>query len=116
MGCRRQPHVVVWPGHDVGREYWPPGLPRERTQTAFVAVFASLGYALCEGASPEVGYQKIPLFAPTHAAPQLATGRWSSELELGKAEDIEHGLHELEGALYGSVVVIQKRPMPPLAE
>jgi len=36
-----------WPGRDVDREYWPPGVPRERTRDAFVAAFASLGYAVC---------------------------------------------------------------------
>jgi len=31
---------------------------------------------------------------------------------LGKSEDIEHGLRDIEGALYGSVVVIMMRPIP----
>jgi hypothetical protein len=105
-----------WPGQDVGKEYWPPGVPRDRTQDAFLAAFASLGYRVCEGESPEAGYEKIALFAdvdgrPTHAARQLTSGRWSSKL--GKAEDIEHGLHGLEGTLYGNVVFIMKRPVPP---
>jgi hypothetical protein len=102
-----------WPSRDVAKEYWPPGVPRERTRAAFVAVFASLGYTECEGELPETGYEKIALFAdaadrPTHAARQKPNGRWSSKL--GKAEDIEHELHTLEGVLYGSVVLILKRP------
>ena len=32
-----------WPGPDPEREYWPPGVPRDRTRTAFVAAFASFG-------------------------------------------------------------------------
>jgi len=112
-------HTWWWPGRDVGREYWPAGVPRERTRDAFVAAFASLGYTVCEGEDPESGYEKIALFAdgdarPTHAARQLSGGRWSSKL--GKAEDIEHALRDLEGALYGSVVVLLKRPVPPTAE
>ena len=93
-----------------------PGVSRERTRDAFVAMFASLGYAVCEGEDPEEGYERIALFAdgdgrPTHAARQLSNGRWSSKL--GKAEDIEHGLHDLEGMLYGSVVLLMKRTAPP---
>jgi hypothetical protein len=107
-------HLWWWPGQDVAKEYWPPGIPRERTRAAFVAVFASLGYTICEGDGLETGYEKIALFAdadgrPTHAARQLPSGLWSSKL--GKAEDIEHRLHDLEGTLYGSVVFIMKRPV-----
>ena len=84
-----------------------------------MAAFASLGYPVCAGEDLEAGYERIALFAdgdgrPTHAARQLLNGRWSSKL--GKAEDIEHGLHDLEGALYGSVVLILKRLVPPLTE
>jgi hypothetical protein len=111
-------HKWWWPGTDVEREYWPPGVPRERTQDAFVAVFASLGCTVCEGENPEAGYEKIALFAdvdgkPTHAARQLPNGRWSSKL--GKSEDIEHGLHDLEGTLYGKVLLILKRTQAPTA-
>ncbi|HVS35940.1 MAG TPA: hypothetical protein VMS17_10200 [Gemmataceae bacterium] len=101
-----------WPGRDAEREYWPPGVPRERMRGAFVAAFASLGYAACEGEGPEAGYEKIALFAdadgrPTHAARQLPSGRWTSKL--GVAEDIEHDLHDLEGVIYGAVVLVMKR-------
>ncbi len=107
-------HLWWWPGQDAAKEYWPSGIPRERTRDAFIAVFASLGYTMCEGDGPEAGYEKIALFAdadcrPTHAARQLPSGLWSSKL--GKAEDIEHKLHDLEGTLYGSVVLIMKRPV-----
>ncbi len=102
-----------WPGQDVQKEYWPAGVPRERTRDAFVAAFAVVGYALCDGDGLEPGYEKIALFAdtegrPTHAARQLVpSGRWTSKL--GKREDIEHNLRDLEGGLYGSVVLIMKR-------
>ncbi len=80
--------------------------------TLFVAAFASLGYTVCEGEGPEAGCEKIALFAdadgrPTHASRQLPGGRWTSKL--GKLEDIEHELHDLEGAVYGAVVLILKR-------
>jgi hypothetical protein len=106
-------HAWWWPGRDAEREYWPSGVPRERTRDAFEAAFASLGYTVCDGEGPEAGYEKIALFAdgdgrPTHAARQLPSGRWTSKL--GKLEDIEHGLRDLEGAIYGAVVLITKRP------
>jgi hypothetical protein len=104
-----------WPSRDAAKEYWPPEVPRERTLPAFVAAFATLGYAVCKGSAPEEGYEKIALFAdtegrPTHAARQLTSGRWSSKL--GKREDIEHVLRDLEGELYGAVVLIMKRSLP----
>src|SRR5207249_2247104 len=90
-----------WPGPDLEREYWPPGILREANLPAFQAVFASLGYVVCSGEEIELGFDKIALFGdaqgkPKHAARQLPNGRWTSNL--GKAEDIEHALHDLEGA------------------
>jgi hypothetical protein len=60
----------------------------------------------------EPGFEKVALFAdasgmPQHAARQLATGRWTSKL--GRMEDIEHALRDLEGGIYGSVVLLLKR-------
>lgn len=103
-----------WPGPDVEREYWPPGVSRERSLESFRAAFASLGYDSCPSDSPEPGFEKIALFAgadgiPTHAARQLSNGRWTSKL--GKREDIEHDLHDLTGDVYGSVYLIMKRPV-----
>ena len=102
-----------WPDADpTAAAFWPPGVPVEETLDAFAAAFASLGYTVCDGEGPETGYEKIALFAdadgrPTHASRQLPGGRWTSKL--GRAEDIEHGLHELEGAIYGAVVRIMMR-------
>ncbi len=100
-----------WPGEGLDNDYWPPGVPRERTQEAFVAAFATLGYVVCDSEDFEAGYEKIALFAdadgPTHASRQLANGRWSSKL--GKLEDIEHWLHDLEGNVYGKVAVVMRR-------
>lgn len=84
-----------------------------------MAAFASLGYTVCEDEGLEAGYEKVALFAdatgrPTHAARQLSGGRWTSKL--GTAEDIDHGLYDLEGAIYGAVVLVMKRAAPPGAE
>ncbi len=93
--------------------FWPVRIPRVETIPAFVAVFMSLGYVACDGETPEPGQEKVALFAdvnniPTHAARQLSNGRWTSKL--GKAEDIEHELHALEGDIYGTVALVMKRP------
>ena len=106
-----------WPSEDLDNDYWPPGVPRERTQDVIVAAFATLGYVVCESEEFEAGYEKIALFAdadgPTHAGRQLANGRWSSKL--GKLEDIEHELHDLEGEEYGVVALILKRASASIA-
>ncbi len=102
-----------WPvGLD--KTYWPDSVPCEVTLEAFREAFATLGYVVCTGEESELGFQKIAVFAneqgiPKHAARQLDTGRWASKL--GKMEDIEHALHDLEGTVYGSVVLIMKRPL-----
>jgi hypothetical protein len=107
------PNEWWWPLANPSEGHWPGGVPRERTLNAFRAAFATLGYTETLGEELEVGFQKIALFAdasgiPTHAARQLMNGRWTSKL--GQAEDIEHDLHDLEGDIYGMVVVIMKRP------
>jgi len=104
-----------WPGPDLVKEYWPPDVPRSETLAAFQQVFALLGYVPCEGEALETGFEKVACFAnvqgkPTHAARQLPAGRWTSKL--GKMEDIEHDLHDLEGAVYGTVVLLMRRARP----
>jgi hypothetical protein len=106
-----------WPISDPVDEqpFWPLGVVREVTLPAFVAVFAILGYAPCDGDTLDAAEEKVALFAngrsePTQAARQLANGLWTSKL--GNAEDIEHELHALEGDIYGTVVQILKRPRP----
>ena len=82
---------------------------------AFRQVFVMHGYAVCDQIDPEPGYEKIAIFTdadgcPTHAARQLSSGVWTSKL--GRLEDIEHALHDLEGTEYGSVVLLMKRLLP----
>jgi hypothetical protein len=83
----------------------------EETLEAFVAAFATCRFTPCTGEEFEQGFERIALFAvadvPTHAARQLASGRWTSKL--GMLEDIEHELHAVSGDLYGAVVLILKR-------
>ena len=99
---------------DVKEVFWPAGVTRAETLTAFRDAFASVGFVLCENEDIEAGFEKIALFAndqhtPLHAARQKANGRWTSKL--GEREDIEHALRDLVGEAYGTVVLIMKRPV-----
>jgi hypothetical protein len=101
-----------WPEEGPGI-YWPAEIPREETLSAFSGLFAWLGYSLCANPDYDAGFEKIALFAddhdfPTHAARQLPNGRWTSKL--GRGEDIEHALFDLEGKEYGKVRLVMRRP------
>ena len=100
-----------WPDTP-GRNHWPAGVPREETLAAFAAAYATLGYGPAATAEPEVGVEKVAVYAragrPTHAARQLPSGRWTSKL--GSGPDIEHELAGLEGAIYGTVALVLGRP------
>jgi hypothetical protein len=104
-----------WPvdADPLQKAYWPPNALRTLTLEAFCEAFATLGYAVCNDDRSEAGYEKVALFAllgePKHAARQLPSGRWTSKL--GRGEDIEHGLHDLTGMVYGSVVLVLKRAL-----
>lgn len=92
---------------------WPEGIDREPTVAAFVAAFATVGYAPCSDASIEQGVEKIALYsqgaAPTHAARLLPSGRWTSKL--GQHVDIEHAtLDAIAGGLYGEPFLFFSRP------
>ena len=105
-----------WPDADPDDDaiFWPPTVPVQETVDAFVAAFATLGYAPSVGEEPEPGFEKVALFAsgavPTHAARQLPSGRWTNKL--GLREDIEHDLHAVSGEAYGTVVLVLKRSIP----
>ena len=115
-------NCIAWAAGDTTRwwdvtsdGYWPEGTPRRSTLGALVAAFQSQGYEVCDDSSLEEGYHKVALYADTsgdwtHAARQLANGEWTSKL--GVREDIEHEApSSLEGALYGRVALVMKRPI-----
>ncbi len=99
-----------WPD-PAGVSYWPDRVVREETLAAFMAAFATIGFATAANSDFEANVDKIAIYArsglPTHAARQLANGRWTSKL--GQAEDIEHELTDLAGTIYGAVAVILAR-------
>jgi hypothetical protein len=110
-------HQRWWPLEGPSEAHWPEAAPRARTVEAFRAAFSTLGYADCSSDASKPGVERIALFAdtngePTHAARQLPNGCWTSKL--GKAEDIEHALRDLEGDFYGTVVLLMMRATPTL--
>ena len=104
-----------WPDA-AGLYFWPENSFRCETLEAFVEVFRKLGFQVCNEPSWESGWEKIAIYAkedgaPTHAARQLADGRWTSKLGMG--EDIVHSrLEDLSGEVYGNPVIILRRRVP----
>ncbi len=112
-------NCIAWAAGDTDKwwwpipgRYWPPDAPFEETITAFLTVFAKLGYT--PGSTPELEaeVEKVALYAigetPTHAARQFPTGMWTSKL--GPSDDIEHTAPEaVGGGVYGEVVAILSR-------
>lgn len=102
-----------WPDA-FGLYYWPSGACRGEFLEAFEEAYALLGFETCGHDKFEEGFEKVALFAdeygrPTHAARQLANGRWTSKC--GKLEDIEHELSAIFGDSYGQAVRYLRRPV-----
>lgn len=100
-----------------GEEEYPWPAERVRTLSAFIKVYQSLGYEMCEHGDPEAGIDKIAIYVdengvPTHVARQLfkaAENRWTWASKVMHLEDIEHEtLAALEGA-FGSVAIVLQR-------
>lgn len=95
---------------------WPNDLPEWDTVDNYVRAYAKLDFEECDTADLEPGLEKIAIFAdeegaPTHAARQLPSGRWTSKF--GKGIDFEHDLDTIDGdPAVGAVVRYMKRPSP----
>lgn len=117
-------NCVAWAAEDT-EHWWQPGVywrpadwpEREYGLGALEHAFRLMGYVDCSmDATFEPGFVKIALYGSglvyTHAARQLAAGRWTSKL--GKGIDIEHASPDVvAGGLYGQVMQIMKRPAGP---
>lgn len=104
-------HRWWWPD-PYDQYYWPSNLPREQTLLVFIRAYEGLGYTPCSNFGFEKDYRKVAIFAdqdgkPTHAARQLANGKWTSKL--GQDVDIEHELNGVEGPVYGTAVRVLKK-------
>lgn len=97
----------------VPQYHWPDGVPRDDSLENYVRVFESAGYARCEGAEREPGYEKVAIYvdehgAFAHAAKQREGGRWTSKMSW--FEDIEHPAADslLGGALIRVAAVLRR--------
>ena len=94
--------------------YWPDGVMRDYTLSAYISAFRTIGYELCDDGTPESNVEKIVIFTlggrPKHAARLLQDGNWTSKF--GDFEDIKHAdLGCVSGPLYGSAHRFMKRPV-----
>jgi hypothetical protein len=108
----------VWPVEDAdnieGRFYWPEGVRKDESPEAFIGLFESMGYHLCEDGRYEHGYRKVAVYIDpnngkvTHAARQRTSGLWTSKL--GENHDIIHTTPEsLESSPYGKVSIFLRK-------
>ncbi|MEB3232092.1 MAG: hypothetical protein VKJ64_13875 [Leptolyngbyaceae bacterium] len=105
-----------WPD-PMEQEYWPDGIPREETLSAFIAAFRTIGYESCDSSALKPEIQKIAIYAdaqgiPRHIARQLPDGQWTSKI--GQCEDIQHQILDVltgSAPAYGKVVQIMQKPI-----
>lgn len=100
-----------WPGDDIS-QYWPDDIPREASVDAFIKLYESHGYEVCDDGSYEEDFVKIALFTnylgnPEHASRQLNENEWTSKL--GSHIDVSHTLEAIEGGKYGNVELFMKK-------
>jgi hypothetical protein len=97
--------------------FWPADLPENNEQVLALPTleraFATYGFVRSADGFLVEGVEKIALYANdagwTHAARQLADGRWTSKL--GRLVDIEHDTPEaVGGGAYGEVILFLQRP------
>jgi hypothetical protein len=111
-------NCIAWAAGDT-TNWWQPGIywpfptdPLDDSLTELTRVFESLGYEKCSDGLIEVGHEKVGLYGIgdcyTHAARQLASGKWTSKL--GNEDDIEHDSPDVvAGGIYGDVMQFMKR-------
>lgn len=97
--------------------YWPPNVNRGSGDdlAGLINLFELQGYARCNNGSYEAGVEKIAIYTlasgrPTHAARQIASGKWASKL--GEWFDIEHSTNAVSGGDYGEMTVFMSRRVP----
>lgn len=102
-----------WDGIALGPDYWPENAIRGYGIAELVSAFATIGYAVCDDGTSEVGFEKIAFYGTDmlnyqHVARQLPDGAWTSKI--GELEDITHeSVDSLEGKEYGRVLLFMKR-------
>ena len=115
-------NCIAWAARDT-QHWWQPGRfwptaesPDEFGIGVLEQAFMNLGYSDCDDPTFEPGFDKVALYGDfffyTHAARQLANGKWTSKL--GESEDLEHDSpDDVAGGDYGHVMQFMKRPVEP---
>jgi hypothetical protein len=90
-------------------EYWPAGIPRENTLSAFIDAYSTNGFEVCPTGDPNLEFspngffvEKIAIYTidgrPSHACRQLNSGRWTSKIgiinSLGNLNTIMRRIHD----------------------
>ncbi|HEU4712680.1 MAG TPA: hypothetical protein VFS76_14000 [Pyrinomonadaceae bacterium] len=123
-------NCIAWAAGDTSTFWWPSADPldafwpiawREESKECFIEAFGHIrqndNYEVCDPPDFdfEPGFEKVALYLdaqdkPQHMARQLASGIWTSKL--GKSWDILHQTEKgVEGARYGSAVIVMRRPI-----
>jgi hypothetical protein len=102
------------PAHGPGY-FWPPTAPFDYSTASAIRAYEAYGFHCCDSGALEDGFEKIAVYGDgtdyTHAARQLASGKWTSKI--GQHQDLEHPTAEsLEGPEYGHIECFMKRPRP----
>lgn len=94
---------------------WPDGIGLEDTVVNLIEVYNRHGFEVCDDGKPEIGSDKIAIYATDngviyqHAARLRSDGQWWSKL--GPDDDIVHPtLQCLESDSYGRAVKFMRRP------
>lgn len=78
--------------------HWHNDIPHNESPQTYVMFFEKYGFEVTDNLNLEEGFEKVVLYVRInvfqHVARQLPNGRWTSKL--GKLEDIEHDLSDLE--------------------
>src|SRR5215470_6593402 len=66
--CKRwwEPYPEYWDAMDLlppsPKLFWPPGIPRESTVKAWVALYEELTYEVCGSGELETGFEKVAIY------------------------------------------------------
>lgn len=95
---------------------WLENIEYSQSLTAFIALFEKFNFEVSENLLFEEGFEKIALFSIDnitceHVARQIDDNLWTSKL--GVSYDVSHQIQALENGIYGQIVLILKRLLPP---
>jgi hypothetical protein len=95
---------------------WLDDIEYSQSLSALKSLFEKFQFETADNSSFEDGYEKVALFSEdnlncSHVARQLNAELWTSKL--GVSYDISHKINALENGIYGKIVSIMKRKIPP---